>query len=141
MYGKDPVVVYCVSVGKVSGFTGSAIVGGICGYGNGISYGGSSELSHCRFDMDVSGSINLINGGNTITNRGDNYSYKTEILCGDNIDSFDPDIWNAGKGVAVTPDAKDGKFGTKTCYYMSLKCFGEPKPITGDWQWDVKWSE
>lgn len=170
MYGKDPVVVYCVSVGKVSGFTGSAIVGGICGYGNGISYGGSSELSHCRFDMDVSGSINLINGGNTITNRGDNYSYKTEILCGDNIDSFDPDIWNAGKGVAVTPDAKDGKFGTKTCYYMSLKCFGEPEPITGDvynfafagggsddwqpytlissedvfrtyWQWDVKWSE
>lgn len=169
MYGKDPVVVYCVSVGKVSGFTGSAIVGGICGYGNGISYGGSSELSHCRFDMDVSGSINLINGGNTITNRGDNYSYKTEILCSDNIDSFDPYIWNAGKGVAVTPDAKDGKFGTKTCYYMSLKCFGEPKPITGDvynfacaggsddwqpytlissedvlrtyWQWDVKWSE
>lgn len=169
MFGKDPVVVYCVSVGKVSGFTGSAIVGGICGYGNGISYGGSSELSHCRFDMDVSGSINLINGGNTITNRGDNYSYKTEILCGDNIDSFDPDIWNAGKGVAVTPDAKDGKFGTKTCYYMSLKCFGEPEPITGDvynfayaggrddwqsyilissedvfrtyWQWDVKWSE
>ena len=169
MYGKDPVVVYCVSVGKVSGFTGSAIVGGICGYGNGISYGGSSELSHCRFDMDVSGSINLINGGNTITNRGDNYSYKTEILCGDNIDSFDPDIWNAAKGVVVTPDEKDGKFGTKTCYYMSLKCFGEPKPITGDvynfayaggrddwqsyilissedvfrtyWQWDVKWSE
>lgn len=169
MCGKDPVVVYCVSVGKVSGFTGSAIVGGICGYGNGISYGGSSELSHCRFDMDVSGSINLINGGNTITNRGDNYSYKTEILCGDNIDSFDPDIWNAGKGVAVTPDAKDGKFGTKTCYYMSLKCFGEPEPITGDvynfafaggsddwqpytlissedvfrtyWQSDVKWSE
>ena len=169
MCGKDPVVVYCVSVGKVSGFTGSAIVGGICGYGNGISYGGSSELSHCRFDMDVSGSINLINGGNTITNRGDNYSYKTEFLCGDNIGSFDPDIWNAGKGVVVTPDAKDGKFGTKTCYYMSLKCFGEPKPITGDvynfayaggrddwqsyilissedvfrtyWQWDVKWSE
>ena len=169
MCGKDPVVVYCVSVGKVSGFTGSAIVGGICGYGIGVSYGGSSELSHCRFDMDVSGSINLINGGNTITNRGDNYSYKTEILCGDNIDSFDPDIWNAGKGVAVTPDAKDGKFGTKTCYYMSLKCFGEPEPITGDvynfayacgrddwqsyilissedvfrtyWQWDVKWSE
>lgn len=169
MCGKDPVVVYCVSVGKVSGFTGSAIVGGICGYGNGISYGGSSELSHCRFDMDVSGSINLINGGNTITNRGDNYSYKTEFLCGDNIGSFDPDIWNAGKGVAVTPDAKDGKFGTKTCYYMSLKCFGEPEPITGDvynfayaggrddwqsyilissedvfrtyWQWDVKWSE
>lgn len=169
MFGDDPVVVYCVSVGKVSGFTSSAIVGGICGYGNGISYGGSSELSHCRFDMDVSGSINLINGGNTITNRGDNYSYKTEILCGDNIDSFNPDIWNAGKGVAVTPDAKDGKFGTKTCYYMSLKCFGEPKPITGDvynfayaggrddwqsyilissedvfrtyWQWDVKWSE
>lgn len=169
MCGKDPVVVYCVSVGKVSGFTGSAIVGGICGYGIGVSYGGSSELSHCRFDMDVSGSINLINGGGAITNRGDNYSYKTEILCGDNIDSFDPDIWNAGKGVVVTPDAKDGKFGTKTCYYMSLKCFGEPKPITGDvynfayaggrddwqsyilissedvfrtyWQWDVKWSE
>ena len=169
MCGKAPVVVYCVSVGKVSGFTGSAIVGGICGYGNGISYGGSSELSHCRFDMDVSGSINLINGGNTITNRGDNYSYKTEFLCGDNIGSFDPDIWNAAKGVVVTPDAKDGKFGTKTCYYMSLKCFGEPKPITGDvynfayaggrddwqsyilissedvfrtyWQWDVKWSE
>ena len=169
MFGDAPVVVYCVSVGKVSGFTGSAIVGGICGYGIGVSYGGSSELSHCRFDMDVSGSINLINGGNTITNRGDNYSYKTEILCGDNIDSFDPDIWNAGKGVVVTPDAKDGKFGTKTCYYMSLKCFGEPKPITGDvynfacaggrddwqsyilissedvfrtyWQWDVKWSE
>lgn len=169
MCGKDPVVVYCVSVGKVSGFTGSAIVGGICGYGNGISYGGSSELSHCRFDMDVSGSINLINGGNTITNRGDNYSYKTEFLCGDNIGSFDPDIWNAGKGVVVTPDAKDGKFGTKTCYYMRLKCFGESKPITGDvynfayaggrddwqsyilissedvfrtyWQWDVKWSE
>ncbi len=169
MYGKDPVVVYCVSVGKVSGFTGSAIVGGICGYGNGISYGGSSELSHCRFDMDVSGSINLINGGNTITNRGDNYSYKTEILCGDNIDSFDPDIWNAGKGVAVTPDAKDGKFGTKTCYYMSLKCFGESGGVSSDvfnfvcaggsddwqpytlissedvfrtyWQWDVKWSE
>lgn len=169
MCGKDPVVVYCVSVGKVSGFTGSAIVGGICGYGSRVSYGGSPELSHCRFDMDVSGSINLINGGDAITNRGDNYSYKTEILCGDNIDSFDPDIWNAGKGVVVTPDAKDGKFGTKTCYYMSLKCFGEPKPITGDvynfayaggrddwqsyilissedvfrtyWQWDVKWSE
>ena len=169
MFGNDPVVVYCVSVGKVSGFTGSAIVGGICGYGSRVSYGGSPELSHCRFDMDVSGSINLINGGDAITNRGDNYSYKTEILCGDNIDSFDPDIWNAGKGVVVTPDAKDGKFGTKTCYYMSLKCFGEPKPITGDvynfayaggrddwqsyilissedvfrtyWQWDVKWSE
>ena len=29
MFGNDPVVVYCVSVGKVSGFTGSAIVGGI----------------------------------------------------------------------------------------------------------------
>lgn len=169
MYGKDPVVVYCVSVGKVSGFTGSAIVGGICGYGNGISYGGSSELSHCRFDMDVSGSINLINGGNTITNRGDNYSYKTEILCGDNIDSFDPDIWNAGKGTKVTHDEKDGKFGTKTCYYMSLKCFGESVGVSRDvfnfacaggrddwqsyilissedvfrtyWQWDVKWSE
>lgn len=169
MCGKDPVVVYCVSVGKVSGFTGSAIVGGICGYGNGISYGGSSELSHCRFDMDVSGSINLINGGNTITNRGDNYSYKTEFLCGDNIGSFDPDIWNAGKGVVVTPDAKDGKFGTKTCYYMSLKCFGESVGVSSDvfnfafaggsddwqpytlissedvfrtyWQWDVKWSE
>lgn len=169
MCGKDPVVVYCVSVGKVSGFTGSAIVGGICGYGNGISYGGSSELSHCRFDMDVSGSINLINGGNTITNRGDNYSYKTEFLCGDNIGSFDPDIWNAGKGVVVTPDAKDGKFGTKTCYYMSLKCFGESVGVSRDvfnfayaggrddwqsyilissedvfrtyWQWDVKWSE
>lgn len=169
MCGKDPVVVYCVSVGKVSGFTGSAIVGGICGYGNGISYGGSSELSHCRFDMDVSGSINLINGGNTITNRGDNYSYKTEFLCGDNIDSFDPDIWNAAKGVVVTPDAKDGKFGTKTCYYMSLKCFGESGGVSSDvfnfacaggsddwqpyilissedafrtcWQSDVKWSE
>lgn len=169
MYGKDPVVVYCVSVGKVSGFTGSAIVGGICGNGYGISYGGSSELSHCRFDMDVSGSINLINGTAQIANRGDNYSYKTEFLCGDNIGSFDPDIWNAGKGVVVTPDAKGGKFGTKTCYYMSLKCFGEPEPMTGDvynfacaggsadwqpytlissedafrtyWQWDVKWSE
>lgn len=169
MFGNDPVVVYCVSVGKVSGFTGSAIVGGICGYGNGISYGGSSELSHCRFDMDVSGSINLINGGNTITNRGDNYSYKTEFLCGDNIGSFDPDIWNAGKGVVVTPDAKDGKFGTKTCYYMRLKCFGESGGVSSDvfnfacaggsddwqpyilissedafrtcWQSDVKWSE
>ena len=119
--------------------------------------------------MDVSGSINLINSGGAITNRGDNFSYNTEFLCGDNIGSFDPDIWNAAKGVVVTPDAKDGKFGTKTCYYMSLKCFGEPKPITGDvynfayaggrddwqsyilissedvfrtyWQWDVKWSE
>ena len=169
MCGKDPEVVYCVSVGKVSGFTGSAIVGGICGYGNGISYGGSSELSHCRFDMDVSGSINLINGGNNITNRGDNYSYKTEFLCGDNIGSFDPDIWNAAKGVVVTPDAKDGKFGTKTCYYMSLKCFGESGGVSSDvfnfacaggsddwqpyilissedafrtcWQSDVKWSE
>lgn len=169
MFGNDPVVVYCVSVGKVSGFTGSAIVGGICGYGANVSYGGSPELSHCRFDMDVSGSINLINSGGAITNRGDNFSYNTEFLCGDNIGSFDPDIWNAAKGVVVTPDAKDGKFGTKTCYYMSLKCFGEPKPITGDvynfacaggrddwqsyilissedvfrtyWQWDVKWSE
>lgn len=169
MFGDDPVVVYCVSVGKVSGFTGSAIVGGICGYGSRVSYGGSPELSHCRFDMDVSGSINLINGGDAITNRGDNYSYKTEILCGDNIDSFDPDIWNAGKGVVVTPDAKDGKFGTKTCYYMSLKCFGESGGVSRDvfnfayaggrddwqsyilissedvfrtyWQWDVKWSE
>ena len=148
---------------------GSAIVGGICGYGANVSYGGSPELSHCRFDMDVSGSINLINSGGAITNRGDNFSYNTEFLCGDNIGSFDPDIWNAAKGVVVTPDAKDGKFGTKTCYYMSLKCFGEPKPITGDvynfayaggrddwqsyilissedvfrtyWQWDVKWSE
>lgn len=172
MCGKDPVVVYCVSVGKVSGFTGSAMVGGICGIGNGVSYGGSSELSHCRFDMDVSGSINLINGTSQIAKRGDNYSYKTVILCSDEIGkigSFDSDIWNAGKGVVVTPDAKDGKFGTKTCYYMSLKCFGEPEPITGDvynfacasgsadwqpytlissedvfrtyWQWDVKWSE
>ena len=172
MYGKDPVVVYCVSVGKVSGFTSSAIVGGICGNGYGISYGGSSELSHCLFDMDVSGSINLINGTAQIANKGDNYSYKTVILCSDKIGkigSFDPNIWNAGKGVAVTPDAKDGKFGKKTCYYMSLKCFGEPEPITGDvynfafaggdddwqsytlissedvfrtyWQWDVKWSE
>ena len=172
MYGKDPVVVYCVSVGKVSGFTSSAMVGGICGIGNGVSYGGSSELSHCRFDMDVSGSINLINGTAQIANRGDNYSYKTVILCSNEIGkigSFDPDIWNAGKGTVVTPDEKDGKFGTKTCYYMSLKCFGEPEPITGDvynfacasgsadwqpytlissedafrtyWQWDVKWSE
>lgn len=169
MCGKDPVVVYCVSVGKVSGFTGSAIVGGICGYGANVSYGGSPELSHCRFDMDVSGSINLINGGNTITNIGDNYSYKTEFLCGDNIGSFDPDIWNAGKGVVVTPDAKDGKFGTKTCYYMRLKCFGESGGVSSDvfnfacaggsddwqpyilissedafrtcWQSDVKWSE
>ena len=169
MCGKDPVVVYCVSVGKVSGFTGSAIVGGICGYGSGVSYGGSPELSHCRFDMDVSGSIHLINGGNTITNRGDNYSYKTEFLCGDNSGSFDLDIWNAAKGVVVTPDAKDGKFGTKTCYYMSLKCFGESVGVSRDvfnfayaggrddwqsyilissedvfrtyWQWDVKWSE
>lgn len=171
MYGKDPVVVYCVSVGKVSGFTSSAIVGGICGIGN-VSYSGSSELSHCLFDMDVSGSINLINGTAQIANKGDNYSYKTVILCSDKIGkigSFDPNIWNAGKGVAVTPDAKDGKFGTKTCYYMSLKCFGEPEPITEDvynfayagdsddwrsytlissedvfrtyWQWDVKWSE
>ncbi len=172
MYGKDPVVVYCVSVGKVSGFTGSAKVGGICGYGLSVSYGGNSELSHCRFDMDVSGSINLINGTAQIANRGDNYSYKTVILCSNEIGkigSFDPDIWNAGKGVVVTPDAKGGKFGTKTCYYMSLKCFGEPEPMTGDvynfacaggsadwqpytlissedafrtyWQWDVKWSE
>lgn len=172
MFGKDPVVVYCVSVGKVSGFTSSAIVGGICGIGN-VSYSGRSELSHCLFDMDVSGSINLINGTAQIATRGDNYSYNTKFLCGNNlgkIGSFDPNIWNAGKGVAVTPDAKDGKFGTKTCYYMSLKCFGEPKPITGDvynfayavgsdddwrsytlissedvfrtyWQWDVKWSE
>ena len=169
MFGKDPVVVYCESVGKVSGFTGSAKVGGICGYGLSVSYGGNSELSHCRFDMDVSGSINLINGATKINKRGDNYSYKTEFLCGGNIGSFDSDIWNAGKGVVVTPDAKDGKFGTKNCYYMSLKCFGEPEPITGDvynfacasgsadwqpytlissedafhtyWQWDVKWSE
>ena len=169
MFGNDPVVVYCVSVGKVSGFTGSAIVGGICGYGIGVSYGGSSELSHCRFDMDVSGSINLINSGGAITNRGDNFSYNTEFLCGDNIGSFDPDIWNAAKGVVVTPDAKDGKFGTKTCYYMSLKCFGESGGVSSDvfnfacaggsddwqpyilissedafrtcWQSDVKWSE
>ena len=169
MFGNDPVVVYCVSVGKVSGFTGSAIVGGICGYGIGVSYGGSSELSHCRFDMDVSGSISLINGSDKITNRGDNFSYNTEFLCGDNIGSFDPDIWNAAKGVVVTPDAKDGKFGTKTCYYMSLKCFGESVGVSSDvfnfafaggsddwqpytlissedvfrtyWQWDVKWSE
>lgn len=169
MCGKDPVVVYCVSVGKVSGFTGSAIVGGICGYGANVSYGGSSELSHCRFDMDVSGSINLINSGGAITKRDDNFSYKTEILCGDNIGSFDLDIWNAAKGVVVTPDEKDGKFGTKTCYYMSLKCFGESGGVSSDvfnfafaggsddwqpytlissedvfrtcWQWDVKWSE
>ena len=169
MFGNDPVVVYCVSVGKVSGFTGSAIVGGICGYGIGVSYGGSSELSHCRFDMDVSGSINLINSGGAITKRDDNFSYNTEFLCGDNIGCFDPDIWNAAKGVVVTPDAKDGKFGTKTCYYMSLKCFGESVGVSRDvfnfafaggsddwqpytlissedvfctyWQWDVKWSE
>lgn len=169
MCGKDPVVVYCVSVGKVSGFTVSAIVGGICGYGANVSYGGSPELSHCRFDMDVSGSINLINSGGAITNRGDNFSYNTEFLCGDNIGSFDLDIWNAAKGVVVTPDAKDGKFGTKTCYYMSLKCFGESRGVSRDvfnfafaggrddwqpytlissedvfrtyWQWDVKWSE
>lgn len=169
MFGDDPVVVYCVSVGKVSGFTGSAIVGGICGYGIGVSYGGSSELSHCRFDMDVSGSINLINGGGAITKRDDNFSYNTEFLCGDNSGSFDPDIWNAAKGVVVTPDAKDGKFGTKTCYYMSLKCFGESGGVSSDvfnfacaggsddwqpyilissedafrtcWQSDVKWSE
>ena len=68
MFGDDPVVVHCVSVGKVSGFTSSAIVGGICGIGNGVSYGGRSELSHCRFDMDVSGSISLINGSDKITN-------------------------------------------------------------------------
>lgn len=169
MCGKDPVVVYCVSVGKVSGFTGSAIVGGICGYGSGVSYGGSPELSHCRFDMDVSGSINLINGGDAIAKRDDNFSYDTEFLCGDNSGSFDLDIWNAAKGVVVTPDAKDGKFGTKTCYYMSLKCFGESVGVSRDvfnfayaggrddwqsyilissedafrtyWQWDVKWSE
>lgn len=169
MFGNDPVVVYCVSVGKVSGFTGSAIVGGICGYGANVSYGGSPELSHCRFDMDVSGSINLINSGGAITNRGDNFSYNTEFLCGDNIGSFDLDIWNAAKGVVVTPDAKDGKFGTKTCYYMSLKCFGESGGVSSDvfnfacaggsddwqpyilissedafrtcWQSDVKWSE
>lgn len=173
MFGKDPVVVYCVSVGKVSGFTSSAIVGGICGNGYGVSYGGRSELSHCRFDMDVSGSsINLINGTAQIANKGDNYSYKTEILCSKDIGkigSFDSDIWNAGKGVAVTPDAKDGKFGKKTCYYMSLKCFGEYGGVSSDvfnfafaggrddwqpytlissedvfrtyWQWDVKWSE
>lgn len=169
MFGNDPVVVYCVSVGKVSGFTGSAIVGGICGYGIGVSYGGSSELSHCRFDMDVSGSINLINSGGAIAKRDDNFSYNTEFLCGDNSGSFDLDIWNAGKGVVVTPDAKDGKFGTKTCYYMSLKCFGESVGVSSDvfnfafaggsddwqpytlissedvfrtyWQWDVKWSE
>lgn len=169
MFGNDPVVVYCVSVGKVSGFTGSAIVGGICGYGIGVSYGGSSELSHCRFDMDVSGSINLINSGGAIAKRDDNFSYNTEFLCGDNSGSFDLDIWNAAKGVVVTPDAKDGKFGTKTCYYMSLKCFGESVGVSSDvfnfafaggsddwqpytlissedvfrtyWQWDVKWSE
>lgn len=169
MCGKDPVVVYCVSVGKVSGFTGSAIVGGICGYGIGVSYGGSSELSHCRFDMDVSGSINLINSGGAIAKRDDNFSYNTEFLCGDNSGSFDLDIWNAAKGVVVTPDEKDGKFGTKTCYYMSLKCFGESGGVSSDvfnfacaggsddwqpytlissedvfrtyWQWDVKWSE
>ena len=169
MFGNDPVVVYCVSVGKVSGFTGSAIVGGICGYGIGVSYGGSSELSHCRFDMDVSGSINLINSGGAIAKRDDNFSYNTEFLCGDNSGSFDLDIWNAAKGVVVTPDAKDGKFGTKTCYYMSLKCFGESVGVSRDvfnfayaggrddwqsyilissedvfrtyWQWDVKWSE
>ena len=169
MYGKDPVVVYCVSVGKVSGFTSSAMVGGICGYGLSVDYGGNSELSHCWFDMDVSGSINLINGAGKINKRGDNYSYKTEFLCGGNIGSLDPDIWNAGKGTIVTPDAKDGKFGTKTCYYMSLKCFGEYEGVSSDvfnfvcaggsddwqpytlissedvfrsyWQWDVKWSE
>lgn len=169
MFGNDPVVVYCVSVGKVSGFTGSAIVGGICGYGIGVSYGGSSELSHCRFDMDVSGSINLINSGGAIAKRDDNFSYNTEFLCGDNSGSFDLDIWNAAKGVVVTPDAKDGKFGTKTCYYMSLKCFGESGGVSSDvfnfacaggsddwqpyilissedafrtcWQSDVKWSE
>lgn len=169
MFGNDPVVVYCVSVGKVSGFTGSAIVGGICGYGIGVSYGGSSELSHCRFDMDVSGSINLINSGGAIAKRDDNFAYNTEFLCGDNSGSFDLDIWNAAKGVVVTPDAKDGKFGTKTCYYMSLKCFGESVGVSSDvfnfafaggsddwqpytlissedvfrtyWQWDVKWSE
>lgn len=169
MFGNDPVVVYCVSVGKVSGFTGSAIVGGICGYGIGVSYDGSSELSHCRFDMDVSGSINLINSGGAIAKRDDNFSYNTEFLCGDNSGSFDLDIWNAAKGVVVTPDAKDGKFGTKTCYYMSLKCFGESVGVSRDvfnfayaggrddwqsyilissedvfrtyWQWDVKWSE
>lgn len=169
MFGNDPVVVYCVSVGKVSGFTGSAIVGGICGYGIGVSYGGSSELSHCRFDMDVSGSINLINSGGAIAKRDDNFSYNTEFLCGDNSGSFDLNIWNAAKGVVVTPDAKDGKFGTKTCYYMSLKCFGESVGVSRDvfnfayaggrddwqsyilissedvfrtyWQWDVKWSE
>ena len=169
MFGNDPVVVYCVSVGNVSGFTGSAIVGGICGYGIGVSYGGSSELSHCRFDMDVSGSINLINSGGAIAKRDDNFSYNTEFLCGDNSGSFDLDIWNAAKGVVVTPDAKDGKFGTKTCYYMSLKCFGESVGVSRDvfnfayaggrddwqsyilissedvfrtyWQWDVKWSE
>lgn len=89
-------------------------------------------MSHCRFDMDVSGSINLINSGGAITNRGDNFSYNTEFLCGDNIGSFDPDIWNAAKGVVVTPDAKDGKFGTKTCYYMSLKCFGESGGVSSD---------
>lgn len=169
MYGKDPVVVYCVSVGKVSGFTSSAMVGGICGYGLSVSYGGNSELSHCRFDMDVSGSTNLINGATKINKRGDNYSYITEFLCGGNIDSLDHDIWNAGKGTIVTPDEKDGKFGTKTCYYMSLKCFGESGGVSRDvfnfacaggsddwqpytlissedvfrtyWQWDVKWSE
>lgn len=119
--------------------------------------------------MDVSGSINLINSGGAIAKRDDNFSYNTEFLCGDNSGSFDLDIWNAAKGVVVTPDAKDGKFGTKTCYYMSLKCFGESVGVSRDvfnfayaggrddwqsyilissedvfrtyWQWDVKWSE
>lgn len=167
MWGTDPVVTYCVSVGKVGDISNSATLGGICGIGS-VNYGGSSELSHCWFDKDVSGLTNRINNGDSITTKNDNHGYSSEYLC-THIDGFDTNIWNVGKGAAIELDANDSKFGKKTYYYMSLKCFGESEGVSRDvynfayaggsddwqtytlisaedvfrmyWCWDAKWSE
>ncbi len=168
--GKDPVLEYCISVGKVSGYGDKLVVGGICGYAGRVSYGGTSAITYCWFDRDVNSHLgNLFNSGNTITTKNNNQSYSSEYLCGNNIGGFDSDIWSAGKGIDVVPNEKDNKFGTRTRHYMSLKCFGESDGIVDDvfnfaydggnddwqtytlissdkdfsfyWQWDVKWSE
>ena len=112
-------VKFCISVGKTSG-TDSGYIGGVCGY----AY--RATITNSYFDSEVSAGLKAIydafDDRDTETLKG----LTTAGLSGELPTDFADTVWQAGRSEVT---AIDGRAGTRTATYISLKNVGTPKVL------------
>ena len=118
---NNSTVEYCISVGKVRKVNdnNNNYVGGISG-----NYDSRVTISNCYFDSDVSAGLKAVyyafENKDSETVKG----LATAKLCDNLPEGFNNTIWAKG---SIVEEETEGRFGTRTATYISLKDVGEAK--------------